>query len=71
MPSASAVDEDIEMSRRALSKELLREEPPTIKDRGHIQKGLRKPLIDGACIILNIASTVVLVFLNKWHVFSL
>lgn len=25
-------------------------------------------LVDGACICLNIASTVLLVFLNKWYV---
>jgi hypothetical protein len=71
MPSTSAVDEDIEMSRRTLLKEPLREQSPPAKERGHARKGLRKPLIDGGCIILNIASTVVLVFLNKWHVFSL
>jgi hypothetical protein len=69
MPSASAADEDMEMSRKAFLKEPVGEGPPTPKERGHTQKGLRKPLIDGACIILNIASTVVLVFLNKWHVF--
>lgn len=66
MPSASAVDEDIEMSRRAFSKDTVGEGPPSPKARGNTQKGLRKPLIDGACIVLNIASTVVLVFLNKW-----
>jgi hypothetical protein len=71
MPSASAVDEDIEMSRTAFLKEPVGEGPPTPKVRGHTKKGLRKPLIDGARIILNITSTVVLVFLNKWHVFSL
>lgn len=32
------------------------------------QKGLRSQIIDGACICLNIASTVLLVFLNKWYV---
>ena len=31
-------------------------------------KGIGKQLIDGACILLNIASTVTLVFLNKWYV---
>jgi hypothetical protein len=29
--------------------------------------GARKRILDGACICLNIASTVVLVLLNKWY----
>ena len=68
MPSATAVDEDIEMSRRAFLKYGVGEGPPSPRAKGHTQKVLRKPLIDGACIVLNITSTVVLVFLNKWQV---
>jgi hypothetical protein len=31
-------------------------------------KSWRRNVTDAACIMLNIASTVVLVFLNKWYV---
>jgi solute carrier family 35 protein E3 len=57
-------NEDVERT----NKKLLEGEKPSRKDVSPIQKGLRKQLIDGACILLNIASTVTLVFLNKWYV---
>lgn len=57
-------DEDVEMTK----KKLLKGEKPSIKDVSPTQKGLRKQIVDGACILLNIASTVTLVFLNKWFV---
>jgi solute carrier family 35 protein E3 len=57
-------DEDVETTK----KKLLKGEKPSMKDVSPTQKGLRKQLIDGACILLNIASTVTLVFLNKWCV---
>jgi hypothetical protein len=56
-------DEDVEMTK----KKLLRGETPSIRDVSPAQKGLRKQLIDTACILLNISSTVTLVFLNKWY----
>ncbi|OWP02782.1 solute carrier family 35 member E [Marssonina coronariae] len=55
-------DEDLEMSRTGLidgevhEDKVLPANPPS----------LRSKLIDGLCILLNIASTVTLVFLNKW-----
>ena len=66
MPSFDEPEDrdDIEMSKTGL----LTEEAKS-KDNGPpVKKGLRSNVVDGACIILNIASTVVLVFLNKWCV---
>jgi len=40
------------------------DEPNKQEDKPH--RGLRSQIIDGVCICLNIASTVILVFLNKW-----
>lgn len=34
-----------------------------------VKKRLRNGIVDGGCILLNIVSTVVLVFLNKWYAF--
>lgn len=69
MLSFDEPEEDIEMSKRRLLKDETQElhssnGPPS-------KKGLQSNVVDGACILLNIASTVVLVFLNKWCVFSL
>jgi hypothetical protein len=50
-----------------LGKKLLREDIPTGKNGGQTQRETRKQIIDGACICLNIASTVLLIFLNKWY----
>ena len=61
MAPATPVEEDIEMGKR-----LLDEEKDAVKDTVRVQGGTRKQIIDGACIVLNIASTVTLVFLNKW-----
>lgn len=56
--------DDIEMSKTGLL-----EDEPDYKDKGApVKRGLRSTVVDGACILLNIASTVVLVFLNKWCV---
>jgi len=61
MAPAMPLAEDIEMGKR-----LLDEEKDAVKDMADVPTGTRKQIIDGACIILNIASTVTLVFLNKW-----
>jgi len=53
-----------------MGKRLLDEEKDAVKDTVRVQGGTRKQIIDGACIVLNIASTVTLVFLNKWCVSS-
>ena len=67
MPSFDEPEEDIEMSKRRLLKDETPEEKS--KNASLAKKGLRSNIVDGACILLNIASTVVLVFLNKWHIF--
>lgn len=66
MASFDESEEDIEMSKTGLLQE-----EPKVKDNGPaVKRGLRSNIVDGACILLNIASTVVLVFLNKWYVCS-
>lgn len=55
--------EDVEMA-----KEKRMEGEITSSAVSQVPKGLGKQLIDGACILLNIASTVTLVFLNNWYV---
>ena len=55
--------EDVEMVKEKLMKG---EIPLSASSPG--PKGTGKQLIDGAYILLNIASTVTLVFLNKWYI---
>ena len=57
------VYKDVEMAKEKLMKG---EVPLSALSPG--PKRARKQLVDGACILLNIASTVTLVFLNKWYV---
>ena len=61
MSSPKRSEADIEMG-----KQLLDEEKAAVKNPETGARGTRKQIIDGACICLNIASTVILVFLNKW-----
>lgn len=61
--------------RKLDDEEMIKENPrkgenAASKDASPAQSGLRKQLFDGGCILLNIASTVTLVFLNKWYGFS-
>jgi solute carrier family 35 protein E3 len=56
---------DIEMAK----EKLMKGEIPS-RDASQGRMGLGKRLIDGGCILLNIASTVTLVFLNKWYAFE-
>jgi len=62
MGVSNELDDDLEMSNTGR----LLEDQPVDKDAGLPKKGLRKQLVDIFCIILNIASTVTLVFLNNW-----
>jgi solute carrier family 35 protein E3 len=55
-------DEDLEMS----NMKLLEEDVVAEKDTP-LPRSLRAKALDGACIILNITSTVTLVFLNNWY----
>jgi hypothetical protein len=65
MPSFDESEGDIEMGKTRL----LEDEQPASMNPPPPKKGPRSDIVDGACILLNIASTVVLVFLNKWYVF--
>lgn len=58
---------DLEMSSAKL-KDDERDKPAAVAIAAQSPKGLRKQVIDVACIGLNIISTVTLVFLNKWYV---
>jgi hypothetical protein len=65
MLSSDESEDDIELRKRGLfplETEASVHVPPA-------KKGLRSTIVDGACILLNIASTVVLVFLNKWYLY--
>jgi hypothetical protein len=55
--------DDVEMVKEKLARGA-----SLFPDAPSARTGLRKQVIDGACILLNIASTVTLVFLNKWYV---
>jgi len=50
-----------------MGKPLLDEESDAVKETEVTRRGTSKQIIDGGCIILNITSTVTLVFLNKWY----
>ncbi|PBP26353.1 putative solute carrier family 35 member E3 [Diplocarpon rosae] len=55
-------DEDLEMSQTGLIDGEVHED----KSLPASPQSLRSKLVDGLCILLNITSTVTLVFLNKW-----
>ena len=57
---------DVEMSAGLLKDDNSKEPPAAVAVAAQSPKGLRKQVIDVACIGLNITSTVTLVFLNKW-----
>jgi hypothetical protein len=65
MASLEPLEEDIEMG-----EDLADTVNTKLGSVGGLAKGrrLQKQILDGACILLNITSTVVLVFLNKWYV---
>jgi hypothetical protein len=60
---------DLEMSSAKLN-EGEKDKPAAVAIAAQSPKGLRKQVIDVACIALNIISTVTLVFLNKWYVYE-
>ncbi|TVY90148.1 Solute carrier family 35 member E3 [Lachnellula willkommii] len=65
MNESENAGEDVEMSTRLLNDDS-KEQPAAVAVTAESPKGLRKQIIDVACIMLNITSTVTLVFLNKW-----
>ena len=62
-------DEDVERTKKSPLKgeKHAHAHKPSSVDVSITQKGLRSQVIDVACILLNITSTVFLVFLNKWY----
>jgi hypothetical protein len=71
MPSDIDLEKDVEMSNTAP----LIEPGPGVP--GKAQAGAKHPrstmatVVDFACILLNIVSTVLLVFINKWYCLAL
>ncbi len=54
---------DVEMAKeRVMRREL------SSQDASPAKKGSGKQMIDAGCILLNILTTVTLLFLNKWFV---
>jgi hypothetical protein len=66
MPSDVDLEKDVEMSSLA---PLIEQVPVTAKDGAQHPRGAVAKVIDFACILLNIVSTVLLVFINKWYFF--
>lgn len=64
MSASKRDDEDVEKSNVGLMDGQVHDKKD--EDAVAVPQGLRSKVIDGACIGLNIASTVTLVFLNKW-----
>jgi len=67
MSKTNGQGQDIELSAKLL-KDDEKEKPAAVAIAAQSPKGFRKQVIDVACILLNIISTVTLVFLNKWYV---
>ncbi|TVY34767.1 Solute carrier family 35 member E3 [Lachnellula subtilissima] len=65
MIKSDNVGADLEMNTRLLDDDS-KEQTAAVAVPAESPKGLRKQVIDVACIMLNITSTVTLVFLNKW-----
>jgi solute carrier family 35 protein E3 len=55
--------EDVEMAK----EKVMRGESPS-QDALPSKRGTGKQVIDAGCILLNILTTVTLLFLNKWYV---
>jgi hypothetical protein len=64
MPSDIDLEKDVEMSNLA---PLIEQEPEKVQDVAKRPRGAMATVIDFACILLNIVSTVLLVFINKWY----
>jgi hypothetical protein len=64
MADEKELERDLEMSN---TMPLMEAVAGQLQDGGQRPRGSRaKKLIDLSCILLNIASTVLLVFINKW-----
>ena len=64
MPSDIDLEKDVEMSNIA---PLIDQESGKAQDGAKHPRGTMATVIDFACILLNIVSTVLLVFINKWY----
>jgi hypothetical protein len=64
MPSDIDLEKDVEMSNIA---RLIEPESGMAQDGAKSPRGTMATVIDFACILLNIVSTVLLVFINKWY----
>ncbi len=64
MPSDIDLEKDVEMSSLA---PFIEPEPGKAQDVPKRPRGTMATVIDFACILLNIVSTVLLVFINKWY----
>jgi hypothetical protein len=65
MPSDVDLEKDLEMS--SLAPLIEQVEPAKAQDVAIRPRGTMTKVIDFACILLNIVSTVLLVFINKWY----
>lgn len=65
MPSDVDLEKDVEMSDQA---PLIEQIPGKAQDGVNHPRGTIAKFIDFACILLNIVSTVLLVFINKWYI---
>jgi len=64
MPSDIDLEKDVEVSNIV---PLMEPEPGTAQDGAKRPRSTMTTVIDFACILLNIVSTVLLVFINKWY----
>lgn len=60
-------DEDLEMSKMGLVDGEIHQDKDKVTGDPPKPQTTASRIIDMACILLNIASTVTLVFLNKWY----
>lgn len=67
MPSDVDLEKDVELSNMA---PLIEQVPGMPQDGAKRPKTAMTKFVDFACILLNIVSTVLLVFINKWYSLS-
>jgi hypothetical protein len=71
MAALKSLDTDLEMAKNRSKEELpLSASSAQQQPEKQVPSSRHKQIVDTACICLNIASTVLLVFLNKWCVVS-
>ena len=61
-------DEDLEMSKMGLVDGEIYQDKDKVAEESAKPQSTKSRIVDMLCILLNIASTVTLVFLNKWYV---